>query len=300
MRKSLSILLVLSMLASATLAQKADRDAELRSLVEAERAFAAASVAKGTRAAFLENLNDDSILFNPGPVNGRKLWSERPTRPGVLTWQPIFADVAQAGDMGYTTGPWEFRAKSLEDKPIAHGQFMTIWKRQADGMWKVALDLGTQNPPPETPAPTLQFPSSNQNNKRLKLKTNAEAERAALLKIDNELSQTVATKKTVDAFLSYMADDIRFMRTNAFPVVGREATRAALIAKPGTLLWQPTKADVSRSGDLGYIYGTYEFKAGDGKTSENGNYVRIWKRQAGGKWKVVLDLLNPIPPAPKN
>ncbi|HKR01324.1 MAG TPA: nuclear transport factor 2 family protein [Pyrinomonadaceae bacterium] len=218
--------------------------------------------------------------------------------PGVLTWRPNFADVSQAGDLGYTTGPWEFREKSLEEKPVAHGQFMTIWKRQADGTWKFALDLGTRNPPPEASSSTeVQFPSSRQRGKKL---NDGGAGEALLLKAESELAKKVASKKPVDAFLSYMSDDVRFMRPNAFPVVGREAARSALNAKPGALTWQPTKAEVARSGDLGYVYGTYEFKSDDGKTSEKGNYVRIWKRQAGNSWKIVLDLLNPIPPARAN
>jgi ketosteroid isomerase-like protein len=63
--------------------------------------------------------------------------------------------------------------------------------------------------------------------------------------------------------------------------------------------WQPVKAGVSISGDLGYTYGTYDFKGNgaDGKeAAENGGYARVWKRQANGKWKVVLDILNPAPP----
>ena len=84
---------------------------------------------------------------------------------------------------------------------------------------------------------------------------------------------------------------------NAFPVIGKEGIRTALAAQTGMLTWQTTKTEVSRSGDLGYTYGTYDLKAGiDGKLVESGNYMRIWKKQLNGKWRIVLDLLNPIPP----
>lgn len=298
MRKLLSMLMILCAAIGIGLAQKGDRDADLRSLVEAERGFAAASAAKGTRAAFLENLAGDSIVFQPGPVNGQKWWSERPSRPGVLTWRPIFADVSRAGDMGISTGPWEFREKSLEDQPVAYGHFVSVWKRQADGAWKVAVDLGISHPQPQTPALEIIFPANDQANKKLKLKTDVEAERSALIKMENDFSKLVAKKKTIDAFISYFAGDVRLYRMNAFPAVGRDAASAMLAGAPGLPVWQPTKADVSRSGDLGYSYGTYEVKAGDGKAAESGNYLRIWKRQNDGKWKVVLDLLNPIPPKP--
>jgi ketosteroid isomerase-like protein len=54
-------------------------------------------------------------------------------------------------------------------------------------------------------------------------------------------------------------------------------------------------ADISASGDLGYTYGTYEFRAKDGKLIvEHGKYTSIWK-QRDGKWKVVLDMGNASP-----
>jgi ketosteroid isomerase-like protein len=296
MRKAVLVLLFLSALAPAALTQKKtpDREASLRSLVEAERAFASLSEAKGIKESFVANLADDGILFRPRPVAGKKWMEERPARPGVLTWRPAFADVAQADDMGYTTGPWEFRPKTLSDKPVAYGHFVTVWKRQTDGHWKVAVDLGIGHPepPPEMASPEVSFPAGGRANK----KADAGAEGAALLKAESEFSKSVGAKKTADAFLSYLAADARVYREDDFPAVGREAARTLLAQKPGRLTWQPAKAEVSRSGDLGYTYGAYELKAADGKSSEEGNYLRIWKRQSDGKWKVVLDLLNPIPP----
>jgi ketosteroid isomerase-like protein len=296
MRKAVFILLLLSVLAPAVLTQKkkkTDRDASLRSLVEAERGFASMAVAQGIKASFIANLADDGILFRPGPVAGKKWMEERPARKGLLTWRPAFADVALADDMGYTTGPWEFRPEKMEDKPVAYGHFVTVWKRQADGKWKVALDLGIGHPEP--PAAMSNPEVISPANKNLKPK-DAEAERAALLKLESDISKSAAAQKVTDAVLSYLADEGRVYRDDAFPAVGREAARALLETKPGSVAWHPAKADVSRSGDLGYVYGTYEFKAADGKSSEAGNYLRIWKRQADGKWKVVLDLLSPIPP----
>ncbi len=295
MKKVVLVLLLLSALAPTALTQKKnDREASLRSLVEAERAFASLSEAKGIKESFVANLADDGILFRPRPVAGKKWMEERPARPGMLTWRPAFADVARADDMGYTTGPWEFRPKTLSDKPVAFGHFVTVWKRQADGLWKVAVDLGIGHPEQPTGRAALKVISPAAG--RAEEKTDSEAERAALLKMESESSKLVAEKKTVDAFLQYFAADARVYREDTFPAVGMEAARALLAKKPGSLTWRPEKAEVSRSGDLGYSYGAYEFKAADGKGSEEGNYLRIWKRQGDGKWKVVLDLLNPIPP----
>src|SRR5207247_10493376 len=107
-------------LASFAFVQKGDvRQANRLAIAEAERAFAKAAATKGTRDAFLEFLADDGIIFQPGPVNAKKFWGERPSRRGLLSWEPIFSDVSRAGDLGYTTGPWEFRPNGPDDQPLA-------------------------------------------------------------------------------------------------------------------------------------------------------------------------------------
>ncbi|HEX8846725.1 MAG TPA: nuclear transport factor 2 family protein [Pyrinomonadaceae bacterium] len=293
MKRNFSLLLISLAFTASALAQESKMPPEVRSLVEAERAFAAKSVEKGIRESFLANLADDSILFRPLPVNGKKWMEEHTNQSGVLTWRPVFADVSSAGDIGYTTGPWEYREKSLEDKPVAYGYFVTIWKKQPGGIWKALVDLGTRNPEPQSTAMEVTFPAGK---RKAVSKADVAAARTGLLQAENDFSKLVTAEKSSDSYLKYLADDVRFYRMNAFPLLGKKATRDALAAKPQTITWQTTKGDVSQSGDLGYTYGLYEFKAGEGERAESGNYLRIWKKQADGKWRVVLDLLNPVPP----
>jgi len=90
----------------------------------------------------------------------------------------------------------------------------------------------------------------------------------------------------------------------ALPVTGREAIREHLSdGPPGAVLtWKPLEAKVSRAGDLGHTYGTYElrFSGADGKLQiRYGKYVSIWKRQIDGTWKFVVDIGNASPP-PEN
>src|SRR5439155_6164657 len=145
-------------LASFAFAQKGDvRQANRLAIVEAERAFARAAAVKGRRDAFLEFLADDGIIFQPGPVNGKQFWQARAPRKGLLSWEPVFADVSLAGDLSYTTGPYEFLPNGADDKPIAFGQYFTIWKKQTDGSCKIALDRGTGNHQPTGPVAPLQF-----------------------------------------------------------------------------------------------------------------------------------------------
>jgi ketosteroid isomerase-like protein len=67
------------------------------------------------------------------------------------------------------------------------------------------------------------------------------------------------------------------------------------------ITWQADNANVARSGELGYTSGAYQMSFTDaaGKTiPDNGKYVTVWRKQADGNWKVVLDIFNTDLPAP--
>jgi ketosteroid isomerase-like protein len=121
---------------------RAEMTAAVRAIVEQERAFSAASVAKSTRDAFMEFLADDSLLFRPGPVPGKMFVRNRPAPPGKLVWAPAFADAASSEDIGYTTGPYEFRKAEMTETPTSWGHYLSIWRKQRDGSWKVEVELG--------------------------------------------------------------------------------------------------------------------------------------------------------------
>ena len=276
-------------------AQKKTEVNDLRSMVETERAFSRTSEEKGTREAFDAFIADDGILFRPTPVLGKKWMQEHPlpTSPtrSVLSWQPIFADVSRAGDLGYTTGPW-LLLKDLNGKPTAFGSFVTVWKKQANGSWRFVLDLGISNPKSSGTA-TMFEPGESQIKGKIE-KADHEAARSALLASDREFSKAAADQGAREAFLSYAAKDVRLFRNGHFPYVGKMAAADALAPVTAEWTWKPAFADVSISGDLGYSYGVYELKDKNGVVSEKGNYARVWKK-VNGTWKLVVYVADPLP-----
>jgi hypothetical protein len=80
------------------------------SLIQAEKNFAAYSVANSTKEAFLKFLDSAGIIFDNGkPANGITTWKKREKGQGVLNWHPQVAEISGSGDFGYTTGPWTFK-----------------------------------------------------------------------------------------------------------------------------------------------------------------------------------------------
>jgi len=287
--------LILLCLIASPLATYSQDNPNWTSLVEAERAFAAASLAKGTRAAFLEFLAEDSTLFRPGPVPGRKWIEEHPAPSTLLTWEPTFADVAQSGDLGYTTGPWEIRPSSPNDKPTAYGHFVSVWKRQTDGVWKVVVDLGISHAASGHNSKTLQPTSSKAASEKARRNVHIDEERSELLTFDRELANSISEKGPAQAYLRYLADDARLYRTNLFPVVGKREIFAVLSQSAGKLTLRADKAGISSAADFGYTYGTSRSMV-PGSSDAAGitsNYLHVWRRK-GNRWTLVLDVESPI------
>lgn len=68
-----------------------------------------------------------------------------------LEWTPVKAEMAASGDLGYTFGNYVATSKDKDGKLVKrYGKYVTIWKKQADGSWKVAMDTGNSSPEPGT------------------------------------------------------------------------------------------------------------------------------------------------------
>jgi hypothetical protein len=214
-----------------------------------------------------------------------------------LTWYPAVAEIARMTDMGYTTGPWEYKADIHDTTPVAWGTFLTIWKRQPDQSWKFAIDLGISHPKPDKTATAWQLPN-DYHQLRMVSTADVKLNTIKLLARDREFSAASATRGARAAFGEYAAPEVRVYRDGRFPFVGREAAAAALPGPAAVWTWEPTAADVSHSNDLGYTYGTYKvLDKGPALKVEVGDYFRIWKSDDNG-WQVLFDVTNVVPQEP--
>jgi len=121
-----------------------------------------------------------------------------------------------------------------------------------------------------------------------------EKNRAAIMKTDESFSEMSAAKGIKAASLEYIDSNGVLLRQDTMPVIGADAVDY-LLAQNDTafnLTWKPTGAAVAVSGELGYSYGIYEIEPHTKDTFLYGTYVSIWKKQADGKWKYVLNSNN--------
>lgn len=267
---------------------------DLEDLVAAERAFDRAAGERGVRAAFLEFLAEGSVVFRPLPLDGRRWFTDNPDIPGTLTWHPGFAEIAAAGDLGYTTGPWTFRpATDAEGNgpPPQQGHYLSIWRFESDGVWRVVLDLGVIHG--ESPEEKLESrgPSAPSESREPLL-----ALRRSLRAADIAVSDAVGAKGMAGALAGAATDDVRVMRNGSLPRVGIEALREAEADSPPES-WRPSGSDLSSSGDLGYTYGK-TFRQEGRRAVPARTYARIWRRGEDGVWRIAVDLTIPLPPPP--
>jgi ketosteroid isomerase-like protein len=120
-------------------------------LFELEAKFAKDTAAGGGKAFsawFAENAV--SLSNGQAPVTGHDAIAKGATWAAAdyqLTWTPTAGQMAAAGDMGFTWGHYEGRSKDTGGHPVVvTGRYMTIWKKQADGSWKVELDSSNDEP----------------------------------------------------------------------------------------------------------------------------------------------------------
>jgi ketosteroid isomerase-like protein len=130
------------------------------------------------------------------------------------------------------------------------------------------------------------------------------AAEATLKSLDTEWSKTAITQD-VDKTISYYASDAIVLPPNGPLATSRDAIRNVwkdMITVPGLSGgWTANKIEVARSGEIGYVTGTWEFKWNDasGKpASDRGKFLEVWKKQSDGTWKAAVDTWNSDLPLP--
>jgi len=257
----------------------ADAQTALQRLVDTEYAFAAMAAEKNTRTAFLTFLADDGVVFNPQRTNGKQVWTARKESAALLSWYPIFADISSNGMIGYTTGPWEYRPKGKDDAPVAFGHFMTIWQKQQDGNFKAVLDLGVSHEKPSA-AESKLTPVGAADPKGGGIKTHAGDVAAQFFEAASHVGLDRAYKE-------FASDDIRFMRSDRFPLFGKKAVLKEVSATKAKLFISNRMAFYG-SGEIAYATNVYSLVQ-DGKAIETGNFAQVWK-YCEGKWQIVMDV----------
>ena len=123
------------------------------SLLQADRNFDQAAAARGAEGWGSFFAEDGMMVTGPGaPIQGRTAVREAMmplfSKPeNSLRWTPEIAVASKSGDLGYTIGTSRFRGLNPEGKRVERdGRYVTIWRKDPQGGWKVVVDIGANGP----------------------------------------------------------------------------------------------------------------------------------------------------------
>ena len=261
----------------------------LTQMVETERAFAARALIAGWKQAFLEYFAESAVGFAGGAAGLARdqiAGNPDPPKDHQLIWEPRFGDVAASGELGYLTGPARTILPSRNKGRPRHSVYASVWKRQRDGTFKVVVDPGTDVPSTAPfAAGFTRAPSANRF-------TGDYDDTTPPLSAADGLLNSALRRSQAGAYKGRLADAARFHRPNLLPIVGERNVTRWLASQPAYSSADSRYSESSRSGDLGYTWGTYT--VGPARNpSQRGHYVRVWVRERNGQWKIAMDILQP-------
>jgi uncharacterized protein (TIGR02246 family) len=139
------------------------REAEAKTLRELDAQWSKAAGAKDLDATVAFYADDAVVMPGDAPIASTKqaihdLWAPMMAQDISVSWQANQVEVAQSGDLGYARGVYQMTTKDAAGKiTTEHGKLLEIWKKQADGKWRCAVDNFSADAPP--------VPSAPENNK---------------------------------------------------------------------------------------------------------------------------------------
>lgn len=140
-------------------------------------------------------------------------------------------------------------------------------------------------------AMTLSLVSCDLFSKKKNMPSGTALDKLNMMEADRAFSRLSVEKGMKNAFLEYIDSNGVLLKSNQLPIEGADAIDYLIQQNDSayTLRWEPRNGTVAQSGELGYTYGIYALQPKLKDTILYGTYVSIWKKQANGQWKYVLD-----------
>lgn len=249
----------------------------LQRMVATERAFAAATAEVGVRDGFLAFFADDAVRVVGSPeaavVPARAALEAQALQKlpiaNQLIWEPFTGHVSSDGTLGWLTGGYVQLNQAQRDV-VAQGAYFSVWKRQANGTWRVWLDEGINLPQVwQGAAPFRVAPDPDTGATGTSSETVDQAE------------ASIAASR--DAWLARLGKDVRLHINARMPIVGREAVTST---PPAEMRYRVLRTEAAASGDLAVTIGSFDMVRGSGPT--HGTWVRVWKRDITAHWRIVF------------
>jgi len=282
------ILAAIILISSVKLSLAQNAPADVNTVIDAEKNFDKLVERKGIKGGFLAVADPEGIVFKPGVVNINEFYNNIDKQAGTLSWHPNFARISVNGDLAFTAGPYLYQNGS-DDTDKVFGDYVSIWRADADNKLKLLIDLGIQHPEAEKEALTdFKNPDSA---KRVAPSKDPFAGKRIILATDNLFNHSL-TISTLASYKEFLSPEGRYYFPGFEPLIGQDKIMQFIDNEGITITAETVSAGRSTSNDLAYTYGKARIKKGE--IVSNYNYVRIWEIDANHKWDILLEVFSAI------
>lgn len=252
-------------------------NAQTKTLGQTEHDFAISMQTIGIKKAWLFYLDSNSVRFNKNnqPENAFLYWCKN-ERPGTFNWNPQITEVSKSGNFGYTTGPIAYyKNMNVRDTPVFMGGYISIWRRNNKGDWKTIFDVGTGYPVNTIVVAKEQLISNTSASFKKR------GNKISLLKKEKAFSKE---GKSLIQYRTAVSKEFLLFAEGGKMISKIDSLESYIKILPYFREYSILGIEISDSGDLGYVYGTYKKKNG------NGIILRIWRRERSS-WKIALEYI---------
>jgi ketosteroid isomerase-like protein len=216
---------------------------------------------------------EDAVAFlsNAPALKGREaILALLQTFPPILDYRQTRLEFEGFGQFAFDLEEWSMTFKLPGAATSTDtGRLVWIWRKQADGSWKVWREMSSS----DVPAPKIAgMPTSE----------------AAIRRADEAWAKAVASK-SVEATCAFYDPEALTAGSAMPPARGLAAVRGmwvdAFAQKGFSLAWKAEKIVFTESETMAYSSGTWRM-AGPNAT---GPYLAVWRKQPDGQWKLLID-----------
>ena len=190
--------------------------------------------------------------------------------PPILDYKQTRLEFEGCGQFAYDLEEWSITSKlSGAATSTDTGRLVWIWRKQADGSWKVWREISSS----DIAAPQI---------------AGMPAAEAAIQQADEAWSEAIASK-SVEATCAFYDAEALTAGSAMPPARGIAAVRAMwakIFVQPGfSLAWKAERIFITESGTMAYSSGSWRMPGPNG----TGPYLAVWRKQPDGQWKVLID-----------
>jgi ketosteroid isomerase-like protein len=263
------------------------------SLLKADRALSSDVLQRGMTAAFEDAAAQAALfLYDGAPIiaghdNVVGLLAAQPElKVNRIQWLPLVVTVSADGLVGATWGAISVRPSQTDNARF--GKYISTWRRPPGGDWKLAafVEMGLSDQKVVIPD---RVPKSFVSSK-----DPSSGRGAPFAKADLAFSRLAGAKGAPSAFAAFAAPDATTLPGTGEIVIGPAAIHARMLESPAAKAkwaWHPVYSESSASGDLGFTVGeaVIAIPGANGVTNFKSKYLTVWRRQADGSIRFIVD-----------